>query len=65
MSAAIVVDEYQQAGIVERHEVVNRSNGDWPTSADPAGADQRDGAARPGVYRRGRATPGAGPLMLL
>ncbi len=28
-----LVDEYQQAGIVERHEVVNRSNPDWPTSA--------------------------------
>ena len=28
-----LVDEYQQAGIVERHEVTNRSNPDWPTSA--------------------------------
>lgn len=28
-----LVDEYQQAGIVERHEVANRSNPDWPTSA--------------------------------
>ena len=28
-----LVDEYQQAGIVERHEVVNRNNPDWPTSA--------------------------------
>ena len=28
-----LVDDYQQAGIVERHEVVNRSNPDWPTSA--------------------------------
>ena len=28
-----LVDEYQQAGIVERHEVVNQSNSDWPTSA--------------------------------
>ncbi len=28
-----LVDEYQQAGIVERHEVLSRSNPDWPTSA--------------------------------
>ena len=28
-----LVDEYQRAGIVERHEVVNRNNPDWPTSA--------------------------------
>ena len=28
-----LIDDYQQAGIVERHEVVNRSNPDWPTSA--------------------------------
>ena len=28
-----LVDEYQQAGIVERHEVVNRNNSDWPTAA--------------------------------
>ena len=28
-----LVDEYQDAGIVERHEVVNRNNPDWPTSA--------------------------------
>ena len=28
-----LVDEYQQAGIVERHEVINRSNPDWPTPA--------------------------------
>ena len=28
-----LVDDYQQAGIVERHEVVNRNNPDWPTSA--------------------------------
>ena len=28
-----LVDEYQQAGIVERHDVINRSNPDWPTSA--------------------------------
>ena len=28
-----LVDEYQQAGVVERHEVVNRNNPDWPTSA--------------------------------
>ena len=28
-----LVDEYQQAGIVERHEVINRNNPDWPTSA--------------------------------
>ena len=28
-----LVDEYQQAGIVERHEVVNRNNPDWPTWA--------------------------------
>ncbi len=26
-------DEYQEDGIVERHEVVNRNNPDWPTSA--------------------------------
>ena len=29
----LLIDEYQDAGIVERHEVVNRSNPDWPTSA--------------------------------
>ena len=28
-----LVDEYQQAGIVERREVINRNNPDWPTSA--------------------------------
>ena len=28
-----LVDEYQQVGIVERHEVTNRNNPDWPTSA--------------------------------
>ena len=28
-----LVDDYQQAGIVERHEVTNRNNPDWPTSA--------------------------------
>ena len=28
-----LVDEYQEAGIVERHEVVNRNNPDWPTAA--------------------------------
>ena len=28
-----LVDEYQQAGVVERHEVTNRNNPDWPTSA--------------------------------
>ena len=28
-----LVDEYQQAGIVERYEVVNPNNPDWPTSA--------------------------------
>ena len=28
-----LVDEYQQAGIVERHEVINRNNSDWPTAA--------------------------------
>ncbi len=28
-----LVDEYQEDGIVERHEVVNRNNPDWPTSA--------------------------------
>ena len=28
-----LIDEYQEAGIVERHEVVNRNNPDWPTSA--------------------------------
>ena len=28
-----LVDEYQQAGILDRHEVTNRSNPDWPTSA--------------------------------
>ncbi len=28
-----LIDQYQDAGIVERHEVVNRNNPDWPTSA--------------------------------
>ena len=28
-----LVDEYQQAGILERYEVVNPNNPDWPTSA--------------------------------
>ena len=28
-----LVDEYQQAGVVERHEVINRNNPDWATSA--------------------------------
>ena len=28
-----LIDEYQQAGIVERHEVHNHYNPDWPTSA--------------------------------
>ncbi len=28
-----LVDAYQQAGIVDRHEVTNRNNPDWPTSA--------------------------------
>ena len=28
-----LVDEYQQAGIVERHDVHNHNNPDWPTSA--------------------------------
>ena len=28
-----LVDEYQQAGIVERHEVFNPNNSDWPTAA--------------------------------
>ena len=28
-----LVDGYQQAGIVDRHEVTNRNNPDWPTSA--------------------------------
>ena len=28
-----LVDEYLDAGIVERHEVVNRNNPDWPTAA--------------------------------
>ena len=28
-----LIDECQQAGIVERHEVVNPNNPDWPTSA--------------------------------
>ena len=28
-----LIDEYQEAGIVERHEVVNPNNPDWPTSA--------------------------------
>ena len=28
-----LIDEYQQAGIVDRHEVINRNNPDWPTSA--------------------------------
>ncbi len=28
-----LIDEYQEDGIVERHEVVNRNNPDWSTSA--------------------------------
>ena len=28
-----LVDEYLEAGIVERHEVVNPNNSDWPTAA--------------------------------
>ena len=28
-----LIDEYQEAGIVERHEVLNRNNPDWPTAA--------------------------------
>ncbi len=28
-----LLDEYQEAGIVERHEVFNHANPDWPTSA--------------------------------
>ena len=28
-----LVDEYLETGVVERHEVVNRNNPDWPTSA--------------------------------
>ena len=28
-----LLDEYQQAGIVERHEVINPNNPDWPTGA--------------------------------
>ena len=28
-----LVDEYLDAGIVERHEVVNPNNPDWPTAA--------------------------------
>ena len=28
-----LVDEYREVGIVERHEVVNRNNPDWPTAA--------------------------------
>ncbi len=28
-----LADEYQEAGIAERHEVVNRNNPDWPTAA--------------------------------
>ncbi len=28
-----LIDEYQEAGIVERHEVINPNNPDWPTSA--------------------------------
>ena len=28
-----LIDEYQEAGIVERHEVFNHANPDWPTSA--------------------------------
>ena len=28
-----LVDEYQQAGIVERHDVANPNNPDWPTAA--------------------------------
>lgn len=28
-----LVDEYQDAGIVERRDVVNRNNPDWPTAA--------------------------------
>ena len=32
-SAAGLIDEYQEAGIVERHEVLNQNNPDWPTAA--------------------------------
>ena len=28
-----LIEKYQDAGIVERHEVVNPNNPDWPTSA--------------------------------
>ena len=28
-----LIDEYQEDGIVELHEVVNRNNPDWPTPA--------------------------------
>ena len=28
-----LIDEYQEAGIVERHGVVNRNHSDWPTTA--------------------------------
>ena len=28
-----LIDEYQEVGILERHEVVNPNNPDWPTSA--------------------------------
>ena len=28
-----LIDQYQEAGIVERHEVANHHNPDWPTSA--------------------------------
>ena len=28
-----LVDEYLEAGIVERHEVINPNNPDWPTAA--------------------------------
>ena len=28
-----LIDEYQEAGVVERYEVINWNNPDWPTSA--------------------------------
>ena len=59
-----LVDEYQAAGILERHEVVNRNNPDWPTGGGAVGARQRDGAPRAGVQRRAHLKPGSGARMM-
>ena len=60
-----LIDEYQDAGIVERHEVANRNNpglADFRSTADP---DQRDGAPGAGVQRWAHIQPGAGRLIVL